>query len=121
MPGKPMLMRDLDRLRPNMTIEPFGRVRVIMGASERKLQFDLECIACEELLEWAPSKGWWVCPECGQETTDKEGADLLRACYEGLREVVGETADEADHACSPTDEGKGVGRWVRALMGISKG
>lgn len=120
MTGKPMLMRDLDRLRPNLVLTPFDRIRVIIGTSERKLQFDLECIACEELLEWDSSKGWWICPGCGQETTDTEGADLLRACYEGLREVVGEAGPEGSQS-KDKDEGRGVGRWVRAMMGISKG
>ena len=118
MPGKPMLFKDLERLRPNLHIEPFERVRVIIGAGDRKLSFDLECIACEELLEWDASKGWWLCPGCGQETTDKEGVDLLRACYDGLREVVGATGTEALER--PKDEGKGLGRWVRMMMGTSK-
>jgi len=119
MPGKPMLLKDLERLRPSLTIEPFERVRVIIGASDRKLNFDLECITCEELLDWDSSKGWWVCPGCGQETTDKEGADLLLACYMGLREVVGDTDEGGSE--KPKDEGKGIGRWVRKMVGTSKG
>lgn len=114
MPGKPVLFRDLERLRPHLKVPAFDRVRVIIGASERNLRLDLECVACEDLLDWDPSKGWWVCPGCQQETTDLEGAELLRACYAGLGEVLGET-DESE----PKDEGKGIGRWVRTLTGRS--
>jgi len=119
MSGKPMLLLDIERMRNSLTIEPFERARVIVGASDRKLSFDLECIACEELLEWASAKGWWICPECGQEVTDKEAADLLRACYEGFKEVVGD--EDAGESSEGKDEGKGVGRWVRRVMEISRG
>lgn len=113
MTGKPMLLRDLERLRPNLRVPALDRVRVILGADESNLRVDLECIACEELLEWDSSKGWWVCPGCQQETTDLEGADLLRACQTGLGEVLGETGGEVK------DEGRGIGRWLRKAMGIS--
>lgn len=106
-----MLVRDIERMRASLDIPAFERVRVLIGASDGKLGLELECIACEELLEWDVAKGWWVCPVCQHETTDKEGGDLLRACYKGLGEVLGETDDgEKDE-----DEGGGVGRWLRRL------
>lgn len=121
MTGKPMLLKDLELMRPYLKVAAFDRVRVIIGAGENKLSLDLECIACEDLLDWDSAKGWWVCPGCGQETTDKEGADLLRACYDGLGEVLGTSGeDEPDHVCEPKDDGKGIGRWVRKVAGISK-
>lgn len=116
MTGKPMLLKDLERMRPHLHVSAFDRVRVIIGGGDHNLQLDLECVACEDLLEWDASKGWWVCPGCQQETTDREGADLLRACYRGLGEVLGET--ETDDG-ETEDKGKGIGRWVRRLTGIS--
>jgi len=115
MTGKPMLLRDLERLRPHLHVPAFDRVRVLIAGDSGNLRLDLECIACEDLLEWDASKGWWVCPGCQQETTDREGAALLRACYKGLGEVLGETTDDGE----TEDEGKGIGRWVQKFMGIS--
>lgn len=114
MTGKPLLLRDLERMRPHLQVSAFDRVRVLLGADEGNLRVDLECIACEELLEWDAHKGWWVCPGCQQETTDREGSDLLRACHSGLGGVLGET-----DGGETTDEGRGVGRWIRKAMGIS--
>lgn len=119
MAGKPMLLKDLERLRPHLNVPAFDRVRVIIGADDNNLRLDLECIACEDLLEWDASKGWWVCPGCQQETTDREGADLLRACYTGLGEVLGETRDGETDDSESVDEGKGIGRWVQKVTGIS--
>ena len=119
MSGKPMLLRDLERMRPHLMVSAFDRVSVIIGASDNNLRLDLECIACEDLLEWDSAKGWWVCPGCQQETTDREGADLLRACYKGLGEVLGETDDGKTDDGKTTDEGKGIGRWVRKAIRIS--
>lgn len=114
-----MLVRDIERLRKALDIPAFERVRVLIGATDNKLGLELECIACEELLEWSTAKGWWVCPACQQETTDDEGAELLRACYRGLGEVLGEagaeTGNEPDEGKS-TDVRKGLGRWLGRLM-----
>jgi len=115
MSGKPVLYRHLEKIRQHLVVPAFDRVRVILSGSDQNLRLDLECIVCDELLEWDSSKGWWICSGCGQETTDSEGAELLRACYRGLGEVLGETDDGEE-----TDEGKGVGRWVRKLMGTSE-
>jgi len=109
MVGKPMLFKDIESMRTRLTIPAFDRVRVLLSAEDRKLRVDLECVACEELLEWVSSKSWWVCPECNQETTDTEVEKLLRSCYEGLGEILGRTETE-------TDEGQGIGQWVRTLM-----
>ncbi len=110
-----MLVRDIERMRDSLNIQAFERVRVLIGAAEGKLGLELECIACEELLEWSVAKGWWICPVCQQETTDREGGELIRACYEGLGEVLGETDDgETDEV--QKDDGKGVRRWLRRLM-----
>jgi len=116
MAGKPMLLKDLERMRPHLLVPAFDRVRVILGADDSNLCLDLECIACEDLLVWSATKGWWVCPGCHEETTDREGAELLRACYKGLGEVLGETDDSE---IETKDEGKGVGRWVQKFMGLS--
>lgn len=118
MTGKPVLFSDLERLRSGMVLAPFERVRVIIGAGENRFSFDLECVTCGDLLEWAPAKGWWVCPECGEETTDKEGAELLHACYEGLREIVGSASEKG--SSKPQDVTRGIGRWLQTVTGISK-
>jgi len=108
MPGKPMLFKDIDKMRAHLDISALDRVRVLMSAEDRKLRVDMECVACEELLEWAPEKGWWVCPSCQHETTESEAVELLRACRDGLQSVLGEE--------TPTDDGKGIGRWIRELV-----
>ena len=109
MTGKPMLFRDFDRLRPHLDISALDRVRVLMSAEDRKLRVDFECVACEDLLEWAPVEGWWVCPSCEQETTEDEAVKLIRACHEGLKDVLG-TED--------SDDGKGLRRWLRERVRI---
>lgn len=111
--GIPVLVQDIDRLRGSLNISAFGRARVIIEGDDSNLRMDLECVACEELLVWNPELSWWLCPVCQQETTGQEGIDLLRACYRGLGEVLGE-GEDTDAA---PEEGGGdrVGRWLKRL------
>lgn len=127
-PQKPLFVKDVDRMRGRLNISAENRVRVILQAGDRKLGVLLECFCCEELLESA--QNWWVCPVCGDQTTEEEAQNLLRACCEGLKVVLGEsdgdvgTTDKdegkADESPAETDEGPRSGRWVdriRWLMG----
>ncbi len=128
-PQVPMFVKDIHRMREALTIDASNRVRVILQSGEGKLGILLECFCCEELLEWAAK--WWVCPVCGDQTTEDEAKDLLIACFEGLRLILegpeedveeddGVAVDE-DEGTTKTDEGPRSGRWVdrvRWLMGI---
>jgi peptide subunit release factor 1 (eRF1) len=101
--------RDLERLRENLTISALGRVRLIVESEEGKLSIQMECISCEELLEWDSKKRWWACPACRQETTEQEAGDLFSECHRALGIVMdGRT----------TDDGKGAGRWADRLRGL---
>lgn len=129
-PQIPLLVKDVFRMREHLNIEATGRVRVILQTGDRKLGVLLECFCCEELLEWAAGK-WWVCPVCGDQTTEEEARDLLITCSEGLKVILGEVdggastdestdegTDGADEGVK--DEGPRSGRWVdrvRRLMG----
>lgn len=118
----PLLVQDVEKMRDKLSIPAFDRVRVILDGGADKLRIDLECTACEDLLEWDPAKGWWVCPVCRQETTEAEMGDLLHACHAVLGDVLGcSEADEPKGSdvgeTQGSDEGKGIGRWVRRLMG----
>lgn len=112
-----MLFQDFERMRDGLTISTAGRVRVILEGEAGKLRIDLECVACEDLLEWDPAHEWWSCPSCQQETTETEMGDLLTACYDGLRQVLGLT-DESGPA--EVGKGRGIGRWVRVMAETSK-
>ena len=109
--GKPVFFRDLTRLRRKLSIAATDRVRVVMGYTSAGVVSGLECVLCEELLEWRPDEKWWVCSGCSQEVTRSEGLELFRACRDYLDEVVREDAGDED-------DGKGSGRWLRAARAI---
>jgi hypothetical protein len=102
-------LRDLDRVREHLTLSALGRVRLFIDALDGKLSVQMECISCEELLEWDSKKGWWACPSCHQETTEQEVGDLFGECHKALGIVIGERT---------TDVGEGAGRWVDRLRGL---
>lgn len=106
-----MFLRDLSRMRRKLSITAVDRVRVVLGCSEAGVVSGLECVLCEELLEWKPADKWWVCPGCSQEVTNSEGLELFRVCRDYLDEVVRGGPEDKD-------EGKGLGRWWRAIRAI---
>jgi|WetSurMetagenome_2_1015567.scaffolds.fasta_scaffold08587_2 hypothetical protein len=101
--------RDLERMRDQLSISAIGRVRLLAEVEEGKLSVRMECISCEELLEWDSKRGWWKCPGCQQETTEQEAGDLISECHRALGIVLGERTK---------DDGEGVGRWVDRLRGL---
>ena len=115
-------MQDLDRMRSSLNISPFGRIAVIMGVEDGKLTVNLECIACEGMLEWDRGRAGWSCPHCLQDLTEAEAGDLFTACHEVLGRIIGWTDEGAPQDdVVPQDEGTGQGRWrdrMRALMGV---
>lgn len=106
-----MYLRDLDRLRRKLSVAAEGRVRLVMECAPTGVSAGLECVLCEELLGWDSGEKWWVCSQCGQEVTEKEGVKLLQVCRDYLDEIVSEKAGDED-------EGKGPGRWWRVARAI---
>ena len=125
MTGKPLYVRDLEKMRGCLKVSALNRVRLIVEAATPEvvevdeepgdgiLSIRMECMACEELLEWSASRAWWICPACQQETTEKEATDLFRVCFEAFRKVLGVEDDDETRE----DESRGIGRWVKRLTG----
>lgn len=112
MSGRYISFKDIERVRSNINLPAFDRIRVVIGVSDRKLRVDLECVSCVELLRYVSK--WWVCPSCNQEVTDQECADLVHFCYERFKEVF-DTYKIPDDGTSKDDR-RGILRWVRELM-----
>ena len=123
-PQTPLFVKDIDDMRGRLNIPALNRVRVNLQAGEGKLGILLECFCCEELLESAGNR--WVCPVCGDQTTEEEAQNLLKACCDGLKVILGESdgdsgtdKDEADESPKKADESPRSGRWLdrmRRLM-----
>lgn len=107
-------------MRGALRISATDRVRLFMELSEGKLSIYMECIVCEELVQWQPPKGMWICPSCLNETTEVETRDLLAVFMEAIGQALG-SEDEDDGSGEGEDVGeKRRGRWVdllRKLMG----
>lgn len=123
MKGRPLYLMDLDRMRSGLRIPATDRIRLFMELCEGKLSIYMECIVCEELVEWLGPKGMWICPSCQNETTEVEARDLLATFMDAMGQAIGNedggTAEVAESDPAPVD-GERRGRWrdlVRKLMG----
>jgi hypothetical protein len=116
-----LLVKDVERMRDNLEIPALHRVRVLLEAGDQKLAINMECIACEELLEWSASKHWWICTCCGQETTEREAGDLFAACAEALQRVLGGVEDEDEDKSEGGDVGPGPDEDATATTMIDAG
>jgi hypothetical protein len=110
--GEPLYLLDLMRMREGLNVDARGSLRVILDpAPSGNLGIALECCACEELVEWDSANGWWMCPGCEREFTDREVEDLLAACRKAFE--VGTKQEQEPAAVEPVkDERTGMGRWL---------
>lgn len=120
MKGKPVFLLDLMRMRGDLNVDARGSLRVILDPTPSgKLHIALECCACEELLQWDPHEGQWICPGCGQDHTDQEVEKLLVACAEAFK-VGTKTEPEEQPEEDDGEKEEEDGRW-RKLMDLIKG
>jgi hypothetical protein len=112
---------DVDQLRGELRVSALDRVRLVISVPERETHLDMECVACELLLQWDDARDWWVCPVCQQELTTEEALEMIREAHAAMEKVLGKTDERPEPAADEKPKRQGIGRWaagkVRGLMG----
>ena len=74
---------DLVRLRNKLLLDQRETFRLVLSPG-----MEVECIACDAVVEWVQSDMHWKCPECTQELTEPELRVLAKSAHKVLANFV---------------------------------
>jgi hypothetical protein len=103
---------DLVRMRHNLNLDAVPHLRVILDPlPSGKLTLVLECVSCEDPVEFDAVTNLWQCVGCEIDFRDEEVSRLLSGCAAAFAaEMAPETLDEP--VPDPPVKDEGVKSWL---------